>query len=121
MVQSVLEVAAMRPNNSSERAIPGSVVRSPNANFTKRTFTRACADNCRPRVAQVEEVVVTGARISGDDYSAIPAVVLQRRGDFLVQRIRLTNDTRAQDARIKELQQTISDMVRDAAKKPGVA
>jgi hypothetical protein len=74
-----------------------------------------------PALAQMEEVVVTGTRISGDDYSSIPAVVLQRRGDFLVQRIRLTNDTRAEDARIKELQQTISDMVREASRKPGVA
>jgi hypothetical protein len=74
-----------------------------------------------PALAQVDEVVVTGARISGDDYSAIPAVVLQRRADFLVQRIRLTNDTRAEDARIKELHQTIRDMVGDATKKPGIA
>jgi len=74
-----------------------------------------------PAWAQVDEVVVTGARISGDDYSAIPAVVLQRRADFLVQRIRLTNDTRAEEARIRELHQTIRDMVGDAAKKPGIA
>ena len=74
-----------------------------------------------PAWGQIDEVVVTGARISGDDYSGIPAVVLQRRADFLVQRIRLTNDTRAEDARIKELQQTIRDMVSDAARRPGIA
>jgi hypothetical protein len=74
-----------------------------------------------PAWSQVDEVVVTGARISGDDYSGIPAVVLQRRADFLVQRVRLTNDTRAAEARNKELQQTIRDMVSDAAKKPGIA
>ena len=74
-----------------------------------------------PVRAQMDEVVVTGTRISGDDYSAIPAVVLQRRADFLVQRIRLTNDTRAPEGRIKELHQTIRDMVSDAAKKPGIA
>ena len=74
-----------------------------------------------PAWAQVDEVVVTGARISGDDYSAIPAGVLQRRADFLVQRIRLTNDTRVEEARIRELHQTIRDMVGDAAKKPGIA
>ena len=74
-----------------------------------------------PAWAQIDEVVVTGARISGDDYSGIPAVVLQRRADFLVQQIRLTNDTRAEDARIRELHQTIRDMVSDAAKKPGIA
>jgi len=74
-----------------------------------------------PSWAQVDEVVVTGSRISGDDYSAIPAVVLQRRADFLVQRIVLTNDTRAEGARIKELHQTIRDMVSDASKKTGIA
>ena len=70
---------------------------------------------------EMDEVVVTGARISGDDYSGIPAIVLRRRADFLVQRVLLTNDTRAGDARIRELQQTIRDMVSDAAKKPGIA
>jgi hypothetical protein len=69
----------------------------------------------------LDEVVVTGQRISGDDYSGIPAIVLLRRADFLVQRITLTNDTRAEDARIQELQQTIRDMVADARKRPGMA
>jgi hypothetical protein len=76
---------------------------------------------CYPAWAQVEEIVVTGSRISGDDYSKIPAIVLQQRADFIVQRIRLTNDTRAEDARTKELHQTIRDMVVDAAKQPGIA
>jgi hypothetical protein len=76
---------------------------------------------CCPAWAQLEEVVVTGSRISGDDYSRMPAVVLQQRADFLVQRIRLTNDTRAQESRTKELHQTIRDMVGDASKQPGIA
>jgi hypothetical protein len=76
---------------------------------------------CSPAWAQVDEVVVTGSRVSGDDYSKIPAIVLQQRADFLVQRIRLTNDTRAQEARTKELHQTIRDMVDDAAKQSGIA
>lgn len=74
-----------------------------------------------PALAQTEEVVVTGARISGDDYSSMPAIVLQHRADFLVQRVRLTNDTRSGDARAKELYQTIRDMVADAGKRPGIA
>ena len=41
-----------------------------------------------PAMAQMEEVVVTGARISGDDYLRMPAIVLERRADFLVQRVR---------------------------------
>lgn len=74
-----------------------------------------------PAFAQLDEVVVTGQRISGEDYSGIPAVVLIRRADFLVQRITLTNDTRAEEGRVQELQQTIRDMVADAAKRPGIA
>ena len=74
-----------------------------------------------PASAQMEEVVVTGARVSGDDYSRIPAIVLARRADFLVQRIRLTNDTRAAEGRTKELYQTIRDMLADAVKRPGIA
>lgn len=76
---------------------------------------------CSPAWSQVEEIVVTGSRVSGDDYSRMPAVVLSRRADFLVQRIRLTNDTRLEDARTKELHQTIRDMVSDAAKQSGIA
>jgi hypothetical protein len=80
----------------------------------------ACfADNLA--FAQLEEVVVTGSRISGDDYSGIPAVVLERRADFLVQSIVLTNDTRLEDARTKELRQTIRDMLSDASKRTGIA
>jgi hypothetical protein len=76
---------------------------------------------CTPVWAQLEEIVVTGSRVSGDDYSKIHAIVLQQRADFLVQRVRLTNDTRAEDARTKELHQTIRDMVGDAAKQSGIA
>jgi hypothetical protein len=74
-----------------------------------------------PAWAQLEEVVVTGSRINGDDYSRIPAVVLERRADFLVQRIRLTNDTRAAEGRAKEIYQTIRDMLTDATRRPGIA
>jgi len=67
------------------------------------------------------EIVVTSSRVSGEDYSGIPAITLDKRADFLVQQIRLTNDTRAADARRKELYQTIRDLLTDAAKKMGMA
>jgi hypothetical protein len=70
---------------------------------------------------QLSEVVVTGSRISGDDYSRTPTVVMQRRADFIVQSVLLTNDTRDKDARTRELYQTIRDMVSDASKRPGIA
>jgi len=71
--------------------------------------------------APTGEIVVTGNRISGEDYSRMPAVTIEKRADFLVQEIRLTNDTRDADARRNELYQTIRDMVADASKKPGMA
>lgn len=70
---------------------------------------------------QLREIVVTSSRVSGEDYSGIPAITLERRADFLVQQVRLTNDTRAADARRKELYQTIRDLLADAARKPGMA
>jgi hypothetical protein len=71
--------------------------------------------------APTGEIVVTGSRISGEDYSRMPAVTIEKRADFLVQEIRLTNDTRDAIARRKELYQTIRDLVADASKKPGMA
>jgi|SRR5215831_1371703 len=79
------------------------------------------AFSVEPARAQLEEVVITGERIRGDDYSRIPAIVLERRADFLVQGIQLTNDTRAADGRKKELYQTIRDMLTDTATHPGIA
>jgi len=69
----------------------------------------------------LDEVVVTGSRVRGDDYSTIPAVSIQKRADFLVQRVRLTNDTRALEGRKAELYQTIRDLVSDASKRPNLA
>ena len=71
--------------------------------------------------AQTDEIVVTGSRVSGDDYSGIPSVTLQRRADFLVQRIRLLNDTRSDELRRKELYQTVHGLLVESAKRPGLA
>ena len=48
-----------------------------------------------PAWAQLEEIIVTGARVNGEDYSRMPAIVVERRADFLVQRIRLMQQIRA--------------------------
>lgn len=73
------------------------------------------------RAAELDEIVVTGSRISGDDYSEIPTVTVDKRADFLVQQVLLTNDTRAEGERKKELYQTIRDLLADASKRPGIA
>src|SRR5688500_5705054 len=53
--------------------------------------------------SELEAIVVTGTRISTDDYSGTPAVTVQRRADFLVLPVTLLNDTRDADARRREL------------------
>ena len=72
-------------------------------------------------LGQVGEVVVTGSRISGEDYSRMPAVTITKRADFLIRSLRLTNDTRAENVRSDELYQTIRDLLNAASKQPGFA
>jgi hypothetical protein len=70
--------------------------------------------------SQLDEVVVTGTRITGDEYSGMPAVTITRRADFLAQSVTLVNDTRDADGRRRELHETIRNLVADAAKQ-GIA
>jgi hypothetical protein len=70
--------------------------------------------------AGLEEVIITSERI-GDGDRSIPAVTVERRADFLVQRVRLVNDTRAAEGRSKELYETVRLMVADAARHRGMA
>ena len=66
--------------------------------------------------SQLDEIVVTGTRISGDDWDGMPAVTLTRRADFLIQSIHISNDTRDADARKREIYDTLRALVADAAK-----
>lgn len=66
--------------------------------------------------SEIDEVVVTGSRISSDDYAGMPAVTLAHRADFLVQSVALVNDTRDADGRRRELHATLRNLVADAAK-----
>ena len=70
---------------------------------------------------QVGEVVVTGSRISGEDYSRMPAVTITKQADFLIRSLRLSNDTRSEGARSDELYQTIKDLLSATSKQPGFA
>lgn len=65
-------------------------------------------------LAQSEEVVVTGLRAS-EGYSGIPAVAIKKSADYLVQEIKLTNDSRSPDLRKKEIISTIEGMLKRAA------
>jgi hypothetical protein len=84
-----------------------------------------------PAFTQAEEIVVTAmrrdSRGGGDDddgeggANALPAITINKRADFLVQRIRLSNDTREAKARVEELYTTLRDLLAEAGKQPGIA
>ena len=69
-------------------------------------------------MAQLEEVVVTGARV---DFYEMPAVTVVKEADFLVQNIRLVNDSRSPDLRREEILGTIEAMLRRAGRMSGMA
>jgi hypothetical protein len=65
-----------------------------------------------PAYAQMEEIVVTGMRGSGED--DMPAVTIQKPADFLVQEIELVNDSRSPELRRSEIIATIEGMLKRA-------
>jgi hypothetical protein len=67
--------------------------------------------------AQMEEVVVTGSRINGDDYSRMRAVAVAKQAVFLIRSIKITNDIRSEAGRKDELYQTIKGLLACASKR----
>lgn len=80
-----------------------------------------CATGAVVAQENLGEIVVTGSRVIADDYFGMPAISIEKRADFLVQRVRLTNDTRSENARREELYRTIRDMLAVVGKQPGMA
>ena len=70
----------------------------------------------------LEEVVVTGSRADGGyDYYSMPAVTVARKADFLVQNIRLVNDSRSPDLRKQEIVETIENLIARSKRMQGMA
>ncbi|ACV26424.1 hypothetical protein [Kangiella koreensis] len=65
------------------------------------------------RANDVETIVVTGSRI---DWYDSPAVTLVKPADYLVQQVKLLNDSRDQTLREKELTSTVKDILKSANK-----
>lgn len=70
--------------------------------------------------AEVDEIVVTAAKRS-ESYYEIPAVTITKPADFLVQEVRLVNDSRAPDLRKQEIVSTIEGMLKQASRDRSVA
>ena len=82
----------------------------------------ACTQGAIAQSDGSEEIVVTASRLRADQPPpALPAVVIRKRADFLLQSVELTNDTRDAKARENELYQTLRGLVTAAAKTPGLS
>lgn len=68
----------------------------------------------------LEEIVVTGARVDVDYYE-MPAVTVTKKADFLVQSIRLLNDSRSPDLRKSEIIETIENLIKRSKSMDGMA
>jgi hypothetical protein len=62
----------------------------------------------------VEEVIVTGSRITDFISDLPPAVTLTKRADFMIQTIKITNDSRHEKDRRREIYTTIAKMLEKA-------
>lgn len=69
--------------------------------------------------AQLDEIVVTGSMRGG--YDAMPAVTVTKSADFLVQNIRLVNDSRSLNLRKTEIVTTIESLLKRAKSMDGMA
>lgn len=65
-----------------------------------------------------EEIVVTGLRSS--DYYDTPAITFTKKADFLVQRVKLINDSRAPELRKTEIIDSIKNLISSASKIKGI-
>ena len=61
--------------------------------------------------AQLERIEVTGSRISYRDLLDTPAISITRKGDYLLQELKLVNDSRDEAARRRELHETIGTLL----------
>jgi len=65
-----------------------------------------------------QEIVITGSRIT--DYEEMPSVTVSKNADFLVQEIRLINDSRSPDLRKNEIIETINNLIKSSKKRQGI-
>ena len=70
--------------------------------------------------AGLEEIVVTGSRVDADYYE-MPAVTITRKADFLIQSIRLVNDSRSAELRKTEIIETVENLIRRSQSMDGMA
>ena len=63
----------------------------------------------------LDRIEVTGSRISYRDLLDTPAIAITRKGDYLLQELKLVNDSRDADTRRNELHETIASLLAASA------
>lgn len=61
--------------------------------------------------SELDSVTVTGSRISNEDLDGTPAISITKKGDYLLQKITLINDTRSEEGRKQEIYATIEKIL----------
>ena len=64
--------------------------------------------------SQLDRIEVTGSRITYEDLVGTPAISITRPGDYLLQELKLVNDSRDEAMRERELHETIAAMLAGA-------
>jgi hypothetical protein len=59
----------------------------------------------------LERIEVTGSRLTYDELLGTPAIAITRPGDYLLQEVRLVNDSRDAEVRKRELHETIAALL----------
>jgi hypothetical protein len=68
----------------------------------------------------LDRIEVTGSRISYRDLLDTPAISITKSGDYLLQEIRLVNDTRDKESRKRELHETIAKLLSASGGRYGI-
>lgn len=78
------------------------------------SLVMACA-GIQAQDENVEEVIVSGI-MESDGYYEMPAVTIKKQGDFLVQDVKVINDSRDKSTREKEIRESLEALAESAAK-----
>lgn len=75
----------------------------------------ASAQEALDAAMSIDRIEVTGSRISYRDLLETPAISITKRGDYVLQKITLSSDTRSEEGRRQEIYATIEKMLARAA------
>lgn len=89
--------------------------------FSRVIFASAVlALTALPAMAQMDEIVVTGSRISGPNSDGAPGITLEKQGSFFLLQVSLENDRRLITERRPEIMATMEKIIIAAKADPSI-